>query len=127
MAAETVLDQSAVVNLAQRSPPEKTVGLDETYRATREVVQSMTGLPQPSNNLVFGFGAIAMEGFEFVMRCVERSVDNINAVLQCRTPQDLMAAQSNWLNGHLQDVNREIQRFAEILQELPINNLARSR
>src|SRR4029453_11868827 len=71
MAAETVLDQSAVVNLAQRSPPEKTVGLDETYRATREVVQSMTGLPQPSNNLVFGFGAIAMEGFEFVMRCVE--------------------------------------------------------
>jgi len=62
MAAETVLDQSAVVNLAQRSPPEKTVGLDETYRATREVVQSMTGLPQPSNNLVFGFGAIAMEG-----------------------------------------------------------------
>jgi hypothetical protein len=30
------------------------------------------------------------------------------------------------VKGHLQDVNREIHRVAEILQELPIKNLAHS-
>ena len=81
---------------------------------------------QPRNILVFGFGVIAIEGFEFVRRRVERSLGNINAFLQCRTPQDVVAAQGNWVLGHLQDVNQEIHRVAEILRELPIKNLAHS-
>jgi hypothetical protein len=120
MPTETVLDQE-VVNVAQASPPEQTVDLDETHHAPHEVVHSITGFLHPAHNLVFGFGAITIEGFEFVNRCVERSVDNINAFLQCRTPEDVVAAQSNWVKGHLEDVNREI-----ILLELPIKNLAHS-
>ncbi len=125
MPTETVLDQE-VVNIPQVSPPEQTVDLDETHHATHEVVHSITGFLQPGHNLVFGCGAIAIEGFEFASRCVARSFDNINTFLQCRTPEDVVAAQSNWVKGHLQDVNREIHRVAGILQELPIKMLARS-
>jgi hypothetical protein len=127
MPTEMVLDPRGVVNGAQVSPPrQQTVDLDETYRAPHEVSHLITGFLQPGHNLVFGCGAIAVEGFEFATRCVARSFDNINAFLQCRTPEDVVAAQSNWVKGHLQDVNREIHRVAEILQELPIKNLAHS-
>lgn len=126
MPTETVLDQRGIVNGAQVSPPRQTVDLDETYRAPHKVSHPITGFLQPGHNLVFGCGAIAIEGFEFAIRCVARSFDNINAFLQCRTPEDVVAAQSNWVKGHLQDVNREIHRVAEILQELPIKKLAHS-
>ena len=101
------------MNVAPVSPPRQTVGLDETYQVTHEIPHPITGI---LHNLVFGFGAFTIEGFEFVIRCVERSLDNINAFLQCRTPEDIVAAQSNLVKGHLQDVNREIHRVAEILQ-----------
>ena len=123
MPIETVLDQCEVVHAAQVSSSKQTVGLDET---THEVLHRIPGFLQPGHILVFGFGAIAIEGFEFVRRCAERSLGNINAFLQCRTPQDVVAAQGNWVRGQLQDVNREIHRVAEILRELPIKNLAHS-
>jgi hypothetical protein len=124
---EPAFDQREVVNVAQVSPPtQTTVDLDKTYHASHAVPHLITGFLQPGHILVFGFGAIAIEGFEFVRRCAERSIGNINAFLQCRTPQDVVAAQGNWVRGHLQDVNREIHRAAEILQELPIKNLAHS-
>ena len=126
MPTETVLDPREVVNVAQTSPPRQTVDLDETYHPSHTVPHLITGFLQPGHNLVFGCGAITIGGFEFVRRCVERSLDNINAFLQCRTPEDVVAAQSNWVKGHLQDVNREIHRVAEILQELPLKNLAHS-
>jgi hypothetical protein len=92
---------------------------EETHDATHGALHPISGFLQPAHILVFGFGAIAIEGFEFVRRCAERSLGNINAFWQCRTPQDVVAAQGNWVRGHLQDVNREIHRVAEILRELP--------
>jgi Phasin protein len=126
MPIETVLDQCEVVDVAQVSSPKQADGLEQTHDATHGVLHPISGFLQPGHILVFGFGAIAIEGFEFVRRCAERSLGNINAFLQCRTPQDVVAAQGNWMRGHLQDVNREIHRVAEILRELPIKNLARS-
>ena len=126
MPTETVLDQREVVNVAPVSRPRQTVGLDETYRAPHEVPHLVKSFLRPGHNLVFGCGAITVGGFEFAIRCVARSFDNINALLKCRTPEDVVAAQSNWVKGHLQDVNREIHRVAEILQELPLKNLAHS-
>jgi hypothetical protein len=126
MPIETVLGPREVVNVAQVSPPKQTVGHEETHDATHGVLHPISGFRQPGHILVFGFGAIALEGFEFVRRCAERSLGNINAFLQCRTPQDVVAAQSNWVRGHLQDVNQEIHRVAEILRELPTKNLANS-
>lgn len=122
--AETVLSEP--VNVTQLAQPEKTDGLDKTYRATNDMARSITGLLQPGHNLVFGFGAITIRGFEFVLRCAGRSFDNIHALLRCRTPGDVAAAQSNWVKGHLQDVNREIHLVAEILQQRPVKNAARS-
>jgi hypothetical protein len=126
MPIETMADQCAVVHVAQVSAPKQTVGLEETHDATHEISHTVSGSLQPGHVLVFGFGAIAIEGFEFVRRRIERSLDNINAFLQCRTPQDVVAAQGNWVRGHLQDANREIHRVAEILRELPTKNLAHS-
>jgi hypothetical protein len=127
MPTETALDQREVVDVAQVSPPtQTTVDLDKTHHASHAVPHLITGFLQPGHILVFGFGAIAIEGFEFVRRCAERSLGNINSFLQCRTPRDVVAAQGNWVRGHMQDVNREIHRVAEILQELPIKNLAYS-
>jgi hypothetical protein len=126
MPIETVLDQCAVVHVAQVSSPKQTVGLEETHDAMHEILHPVSGFLQPGHILVFGFGAIASKGFEFVRRRVERSLDNVNAFLQCRTPQDVVAAQGNWVRGHLQDVNREIHQVAEILRELSRKNLAHS-
>jgi hypothetical protein len=113
MPIETVLGQREVVRAAQVSSSKQTVGLDDDHARMHRIPSFL----QPGHNLVFGCGAITIEGFEFVHRCVERSFDNINALLQCRTPEDVVAAQSNWVKGHLQDVNRGIHRVAEILQE----------
>jgi hypothetical protein len=126
MPTETVFDPREVVNVAQMSPPRQTLDLDETYHPSHAVPHLITGFLQPGHILVFGFGAIAIEGLEFVRRCAERSLGNINSFLQCRTPRDVVATQGNWVRGHMQDVNREIHRVAEILQELPIKNLAYS-
>jgi hypothetical protein len=126
MPTESVLDPREVVNVAQMSPPRQTLDLDETYHPSNAVPHLITGFLQPGHNLVFGCGAITIEGFEFVRRCVDRSLDNINAFLQCRTPEDVVAAQSNWVKGHLPDVNRVMRRGAELLQALRIMNLARS-
>jgi hypothetical protein len=126
MPIETVLDRCEVAHVAQVSSPEQTVGLEETHDATHGVLHPISGFMQPGHILVFGFGAIAIEGFEFVRRCAERSLGNINSFLQCRTPRDVVVAQGNWVRDHMQDVNREIHRVAEILQELPIKNLAYS-
>jgi hypothetical protein len=88
MPIETVLDQCEVVDVAQVSSPKQADGLEQTHDATHRVLHPISGFLQPGHILVFGFGAIAIEGFEFVRRCAERSLGNINAFLQCRTPQE---------------------------------------
>ena len=45
---------------------------------------------------------------------IERSLDHIDTLIGCRTPQDLAAAQSDALRDHLEGVITGAHRIAEI-------------
>jgi hypothetical protein len=83
---------------------------------TQQVSRNL-GLLKLSPVLILNIGAVSIEWFEFMGRRFARSLDHLNALIRCRTPQDLVNAQSDLLRDHLDDVIHATNRIGQINQQ----------
>ena len=87
---------------------------DEAQEGTQQTSRNLAAIVQSSSVLTNGLRAISTEWFELMRKRIERSLDHIDTLISCRTPQDLAAAQSDALRDHLEGVISGAHRIAEI-------------
>jgi hypothetical protein len=87
---------------------------DEALEGTEQASRNLAAIVQSGSALTHGASAISTELFELMRKRIERSLDHMDKFMRCRTPQDLVAAQSDVLRDHLEGVIKGAHRIAEI-------------
>ena len=57
---------------------------------------------------------ISTEWFGFVRKQVEQNVNALDALMRSRTPQEIMAVQSDLVRGSLHDLIQSTRKIAEV-------------
>jgi hypothetical protein len=57
---------------------------------------------------------ISRELCDFARKRAEQNLQMADAVMDCRTPQQVMAAQSNFMRADLEDFLQSMRRIAEV-------------
>jgi Phasin protein len=87
---------------------------DEPQDGTQQTSRNLVAIVQSSTVLTRGFGAISTEWFELMRKRIEYSLDQMDTLLRCRTPQSLATAQSDAMRENLEGVIISAHRIAEI-------------
>jgi hypothetical protein len=87
---------------------------DEAQDGTQQTSRNLVAIVQSSTVLTRGFGAISTEWFELMRKRIECSLDHMDTLLRCRTPQSLATAQSDAMRENLEGVITGAHRIAEI-------------
>jgi phasin family protein len=61
---------------------------------------------------------ISREMFEFARKRVEQNLQRVDALANCRTPQEILAAQSDLMRDNLEDMVQSTRRISEISMEM---------
>ena len=63
--------------------------------------QNLGVMMQTGNKLAEGYQSIMREWADYTRKAMQCNIDGMNSIMRARTPQDLMAAQSELLNAEL--------------------------
>ena len=92
-----------------------------TERAGDAVEQStrhVESIAQSGTIVVAGIQTLCHEMMDLARRRVELSVQGIDALTQCRTPQDVVQAQTTFIRDSLQDMMHSTRRLAETSMQM---------
>jgi hypothetical protein len=87
---------------------------DEAEEVAQHASRNLSAVVQSSAALTNGMRAIWTESFELMRREFERSLDEMDEFMRCRTPQELAAAHSDAVRHHLEGMIATTRRIAEI-------------
>ena len=103
------------VQVAERSVDqfERTFGLSgqEAQEAAEQSSENIQAITECTTILAQGAQDISREWLDWVQKRVQRHLEGFDAVLRSRTPQDLIAAQSDLVRGNLElllDTSRRV-------------------
>ena len=83
----------------------------QSSRNLESIVQSGTVIAGAMQN-------ISREMFEFTRKRVEQNLHRVDALINCRTPQEILAAQSDLMRDNLEDFVQSTRRISEISMEM---------
>ena len=103
--------------MAERSADEFNQLSTKRIEAAKEVVgrtqQNLGVMVQTGIRLAGGFQAVMTEWADYTRNAVQCNIDGVNAIMRARTPEELMAAQSNLLNAEVQLMLTSSVKIAE--------------
>ncbi len=91
---------------------------DRGQELTRQSTQNMQAVTQTSTVLVRGFQDVSQECLNVLREQLQRNVDGVTALLRCRSVQDVMAAQSEFLRTSLESTVEGTRWLAEVSTRL---------
>jgi hypothetical protein len=103
-----MVSEAAVASqrVAGRSAEEFSEVSAKRLEAAKEVVgrtqQNLGTMMQTGTRLASGFQSVMREWADYTRNAVQCNIDGVNAIMRARTPEELMAAQSNLLNAEVQ-------------------------
>jgi len=103
--------------LASRSVDQfaRTMGIsDEAEDVAQQSSRSLGAIVQSTAVMSNGIRAVWTESFELMRKQLERSLDHVDELTRCRTPQELAAAQSDAVRRHFEAMIEGTHRIAEI-------------
>jgi hypothetical protein len=104
--------------LASRSVDQlaRTLGVtsEEADDVAQQSSRNLSAIVQSSAALTNGMRAVWTESFELMRREFERSLDQMDEFMRCRTPQELAAVQSDAVRRNLEGMIASTHRIAEI-------------
>ena len=105
-------------NLAERSAAQMArafgIGGDTAQQATEQLSRNMECILQSGTILADGMQNVSREWMEFAQKGMRHTLDRVQALTQSRSPQELMAAQSDLVRHNLEDFVHSTRRIAEI-------------
>jgi hypothetical protein len=109
---------SAFSELTRRSTGQATPGFSLTegdaLGLTEEASQNLRAAAQAGTALARGLQEISREAFELSQRRWQRNLDALNALVRCRSLQDLVAVQSGLIRDNLEQTVENSRRMAEL-------------
>jgi hypothetical protein len=86
----------------------------EAQKARQQSLRDLEAIGQSNNTLVEAVQKISLECFEFASKRMAQNLDWFDALMRCRTPQELTTVQSDFARDNLDDLLQTIRRMAEI-------------
>jgi hypothetical protein len=90
------------------------VSSDEAEDVAQQSSRSLGAMVQSTAVMSNGIRAVWTESFELMRKQFERSLDHMDELASCRTPQELAAAQSDAVRRHFEAMIEGTRRIAEI-------------
>ncbi len=86
----------------------------EAQSATKQSSQNVEAIIQSTSVFAHSLEGLSREMLEFVRHNVEQSLSQMDALMRCRTPQDVLALQSSALRDSLDGFLQSSRRIAEV-------------
>lgn len=90
------------------------LGGEEAEKAAEQSSRNLEAIARSSNILAQGAQEVSRECFELARKTMAHNLDWFDALVRCRTPQELVAAQSKMVRDNLQDLLDTTRRTAEV-------------
>jgi hypothetical protein len=87
---------------------------DEAQTARQQSLRNLDAAAQANTALAQAAQKIALECFEFARKRMTHNLDWFDALMGCRTLQQLMAVQSDFARDNLEELLQVVRRMAEI-------------
>ena len=87
---------------------------ESSQHASQQSSRNLESIVQSGTILASGMQNISREWFEFARKRMQENLNRADALASCRTPQELMAAQSDLLRDNLENFVQSTRRIAEI-------------
>ncbi|MFL6789838.1 MAG: phasin family protein [Bradyrhizobium sp.] len=94
----------------------RTLGLsgDEAQRAAERSARSAATVLQSTTAIAKGMSGMSQEYFAFVRHQIESSMERMNELWRCRTPQDVVAVQTDFVRETVESALESSRRMADI-------------
>jgi len=87
---------------------------NEVQQSTERAARNAATILQSSTALAKGMKGMSQEYFAFVRHQIENSMERMNELWQCRTPQDVAALQSDFMRESVENAMESGQRIADM-------------
>jgi len=87
---------------------------NEVQQSTERAARNAATILQFSTALAKGMKGMSQEYFAFVRHQIENSMERMNELWQCRTPQDVAALQSDFMRESVESAMESGQRIADM-------------
>jgi phasin family protein len=91
---------------------------ENTQHATRQSSRNLESILQSGTILANGMQNISREWVDFARKRMQQNLNHADALANCRTPQELLAAQSDLVRDNLEDFVQSTRRIAEISMQV---------
>jgi phasin family protein len=87
---------------------------DEAQRAAENSAHSAASVLHSTTAIAKGMSGMSQEYFAFVRHQIENSMNHMNELWRCRTPQDVVAVQSDFMRETMENAVESGRRMADM-------------
>ena len=87
---------------------------EEVQQSTERAARNAATILHSSTALAKGMKGMSQEYFAFLRHQIENSMERMNELWRCRTPQDVAAVQSDFMRESVESVMESSQRIADM-------------
>ena len=87
---------------------------DEVQQSTERAARNAATILHSSTALAKGMKGMSQEYFAFLRHRIENSMERMNELWRCRTPQDVAAVQSDFMRESVESAMESSQRIADM-------------
>jgi len=87
---------------------------DEVQQSTERAARNAATILHSSTALAKGMKGMSQEYFAFLRHQIENSMERMNELWRCRTPQDVAAVQSDFMRESVESAMQSSQRIADM-------------
>jgi hypothetical protein len=91
---------------------------ESAQHAARQSSRNLESIVQSGTILANGLQNISREWLDFARNRMQQNLNRADSLLNCRTPQELLAAQSDLLRDNLEDFVQSTRRIAELSMQM---------
>ena len=90
------------------------IGGENTQQASEQSSRNLESIVQSGTIIAGGLQSISREWFDFARKSMEQNLHWVDAFARARSPQEIVAAQSDLIRDNLEDFVQSTRRMAEI-------------
>jgi phasin family protein len=91
---------------------------ESTQHAAQQSSRNLESIVQSGTILASGMQNISREWVDFARKRMQQNLNHADALANCRTPQELWAAQSDLVRDNLEDLVQSTRRIAELSMQM---------
>jgi len=91
---------------------------ESAQHATQQSARNLESIVQSGTILAGGLQNISREWVDFTRKRIQQNLQHVDALANCRTPHELIAAHSDLLRDNMEDFVHSARRIAEISAQM---------